>query len=92
MDFHSQFELIEELAFVDIDEISRISFNIIKIRGKKGFQVLRSKRKRNWPEGMWVPNNSSPLLDKQAFRLLSELIKMRNKEIEEKIDESTNST
>jgi len=85
--YYNEFELIEQLGAIRVSELSRISFNVVKIKGRRSFQILKEKRKKKWPEWRLIPSKASPNVPKEAFILLQFIMTNRGNEIKEIIDE-----
>ena len=67
-------DVIEVLADYDISNVARISFRLVKNRGRLSFQILRLFRKDKWPEDVWMPKKSSPLITLPVFRELRKVM------------------
>ena len=67
-------DVIEVLADYDISNVARISFRLVKNRGRLSFQILRLFIKDKWPEDVWMPKKSSPLIILPIFRELKKVM------------------
>lgn len=81
------YDSVETFGLIEETNIKRYEAQIIRVKGKKKFRIIRAARKEKWPKEMWVIKASSPLLGKTVFAFLIDLIMKRGKEILDILDD-----